>query len=739
MDFLLIVKLIVLGIGLLSALSYMGTRSSHKASLKQTLSDEPIRQLTSEEFELLRPYLEDKKLVRPYSYQSELVNHNVYLLQGECTRHSFSTNGAESSYYFEIANVEVFFPYRMEDFTIDHNVAEVVFTKKYAFILSLNSISIFEAKTEQDTSIERVQQWQQGERGQYKTLTEDDLIDRDQDEVTDFAFVKKVATSRCEIVQQRDESEVEKRMHNRNNTGFLSALFLIISVILVLFFIDEGPNENNTIFLILGSLSALLSLFFYSKKSKLVEEKINQVKGTLIAKDSVGSQIIIGDSLQVNYPDYWDESIPDSSASDVDIDVSVSSHQLVRFGHTLSVAREIETYGAPRFWGRNCLLAVTGLVLFFIVWGFSTSLKNNLIYTYSILTNNTAPVIITDRTQLQQQTLAVGNWVDAKAIGQCDVDDLYNCNTIKVHHKTIGPIDDSMFTTPDWVYKASQNKLVNIVQDSQTQLYEMLANGMGMYGSSAYNNRYNTYNRVSYSKVKNISSLVPVIHNLCQDSSSGHSCSTLKSVVFELLNSESDDESSDSQSYSDWNALAEAMQDNPMPIDVVVNTSEANKLSNLFKQLSNRYLINVEQRYFKLVKGYQQESDVTIQVIADKMSPHVILPGLTSKEIRNWNDTTKLTYYMDIVADQANKSFRLKGMVTDVEQDEFGMNVNMTVDANFCSEKENGLFAPAIISTFLSAMLALFTAIQLMVWMSKVWLNKRRIARIKKELHKSIY
>lgn len=143
MDWYAILKIGILILGLFSWLIFKSERSVNKDMLEEHLSErETIRDLTDEELELLEPFLTSKLAVYPYKFQSSLVDIKVSYLRGACNRESLYSNTDEIAYFYEVNNIELFFPYNMDKHIDEFNIIEVVFNKQYGIVVNINGQDI---------------------------------------------------------------------------------------------------------------------------------------------------------------------------------------------------------------------------------------------------------------------------------------------------------------------------------------------------------------------------------------------------------------------------------------------------------------------------------------------------------------------------------------------------------------------------------------------------------------------
>ena len=471
MSVVVVIKFILFGIILISAILSFIKRSENKSNLKHAIQENnSTRELTQDELQLIQPYLTDKKLIKSHKLQTALVSNEVSVIAGACVRHSTRLNGTETSYYYMIDDIEVILPYNMENYTMDDNAAEVVFTKKYAIVVNLNGVTLQIAKAEIDAQKNLAEQWAQGARGQYTAISDEELqkMQEEDDSPETLAFVNQINNMRCEILEQRDETQQESARRNQLSLGIFPAWSLILAAVFTYFYSGE------IILLILASVSLLLAILTYFKKRRLKVEKINHLRGT-VTKHTESRHLFIGDSLSVIYPKHWNTVLPEKSASTVDMDVSVTNRELIRYGHALSIAKEIEKYGAPKFWGRNCFLLIVGLVLSIILALMAvSSIKNDFLFSYQWITGKTNTFSIDSLTDLRTADLHIGDRLNLNVPGaSCDANNFIACNHIVINELNQN-IPGFLKETSTWVNQlASTSYYQNIMQKQITYLTQL--------------------------------------------------------------------------------------------------------------------------------------------------------------------------------------------------------------------------------------------------------------------------
>ncbi|WP_392560337.1 IgaA/UmoB family intracellular growth attenuator [Orbus mooreae] len=722
MEFVLIIKFILIGLMLLSAVSYLFKRSDNKHSLQQAIENhQTIRQLNDDEFQLLKPYLDDKTKVRPYKYQSSLVSQDVSLIYGPCVRHSLTTNGSESSYYFVIGNIEVFFPYGMDSYTMEDNVAEVVFTERYAFVVNLNGYSLADAKADRDGESLRNEQWEQGSRGQFKTVTEEDINQIEQMEQPDAgvsALIAQAKNKRCEILEQREETPLEAQRKNRQNLGFLSAVFLVLAVIVALMY----RTEQDLWAIFISGMLFIVAAIFYFYHPKRVNDKINRVRGTIEGKDPTSKTIMVGDTLILSYPNHWQNCLPEKTTIDADMDVAVAGKALLRYGNTLSLSREIEQYGPPKFWGRNCFIFIVGIVLSFVIYLFSGSLKDDAIFTYRFLSDQIVTLDINDNDSLKKTAIDSGDLINLNLSRVwCDVTQYYSCNQVFVSNEVID-LTEIVNLLPSWAQKSSSGSLVKTTRDAEVETLEL-------YGSlfSAYNDSYYSNNQKKYTKLLNIEELTQVTDEACADDKNKRndnnsyyygddSCDRLKEIFTILLTDEKDQQL---PTWADLVAYAKTQQNR----SAIIYTSTANEISSIFSSLSHQFLNKQKESITALLTAKQNSPSTVAISLMGKYNASVSVPDITRDRYQT------LEYNIAIANGLGQVS--ITGLVNQVNYHDDGTLASISINPDIRYQTSESQLIPAAVMMFIVfIIIAVITLLQLLVILNKIRVNKARLRKI---------
>lgn len=710
MEFALIIKLILLGIMLLSGLSYLFQRSGHKQNLQNAIKfSQAVRQLDDEEYQLLKPYLDDKAKVRPYKYQSSLISRDVTVITGPCVRHSLSTNGAESSYYFVIGDIEVFLPYGMESYTMSDNVAEVVFTQRYAFVVNLNGYSLATAKADRDAESLRNEQWEQGSRGQFKTVTDEDISRIEEESHNDAqisSLISEVKNRRCEILEQREETPLEAARKNPRNLAIITVFTLILAVVFALIY----ETDSDLGLLVVSVVCLLIAGIFYFHKPKFSVGKVNRVRGTIGDKDGQSHTILIGDTLSLSYPKHWQNILPEKTTVDIDMDVSVVDKTLLRYGNSLSISKEIEHYGAPKFWGRNCFILIVGLVLLLVISQFSSSLRADGFFTYRLLSGQLNQLNINDSQLIRQTTIQNGDWIDFDIpYASCDAAHEYRCDKVFIFNDIVD-VTSTMMALPEWVQKVAQNSLVITKRDQEIETLETYDNLFSRY----YGNR----NQSKYTKLLNIEQLVLVTDEACQ--TEHNSCSRLKEMFTILLTDEQDNK------FATWPEVVTYAKSQDKVLAIIYQSS-ASEIVRLFSDMANDILTREFANVMGQIGLKQAESTTVVINLLNTYRANVVLPNQSSNSSRS-----NLSYALAIAAGEGR--LEQQGIVSDVSYHDDGSLASITINPDLRYKVDENNSIPLPLVTFVCfSVVAVITVLQLLIIINALRVNRRRLHKIQQD------
>ena len=322
-----------------------------------------FRMLTKEEINGVESYLSMACNQSSDKKKPSLVSREVMLISGSCVKQTKFSH-TENTYSYKIHNIDVVFPFNMDRYLSDYNEVEIALTQNFAIAVKLNDHKIGSAlyaayladeKNDKQSSV----YWQSG----VSKFSQGENFDENAiHSVRPNARLSKKLG--YEILSVRKETSQESASRNKLNRGILTAFFCFFVVSYFNRFWDT--KELNDLFWFGVNFLAVIYFYFRKPKYKAKVRFINQVKGRITRKIVKSNEIIIGHGLKLKYPKNWQSFIPENSTFDVDLDVDVDSKKIVRYGYDLSVSKEVEQFGPPKFWGRNLWLFLVGV---FYVYG----------------------------------------------------------------------------------------------------------------------------------------------------------------------------------------------------------------------------------------------------------------------------------------------------------------------------------------------------------------------------------
>lgn len=397
----------------------------------------PIRQLSTLEERLITPYLKTTKHLSSEVKESSLINSDVISISGKLVKQNINHYVGETLFY-KINNIDVIIPYDMDRFILDDNVAEVVFTEDYAIVIRLNDHDIRyaahqniinEKKLEEDD----MEYW----ASELFDVQHPENYNHNHDNETINNRIENQQKFGYEILMTRQETPLESAYRNKNNKGIVAVFFCFLTIN---YFLDFW--QSNELFdLFLFGINLLAVIYFYCRKpkSKVKIQFVNRIRGKVKNKNAKTKQITVGHNSILNYPDNWQAYIPEHTLTNVELDVTFEDKKIIRYGYTLSVSKEIENFGPPKFAGRNLWLFLVGIILTFIVYA-KSNVKDNIFYMYHFANHDLKSWNFDDSSQLLTNNLKEGDWVNVTTEGAlCDK---YNkkvnskCGKVEIHNQT---------------------------------------------------------------------------------------------------------------------------------------------------------------------------------------------------------------------------------------------------------------------------------------------------------------
>lgn len=716
MEFYWLFKVFLIGLALFSWISYRSERHQNKQNLNDIVNERiSIRKLTEDEFQLLKPYLDNKWLVFPYKYQSSLIDLEVSELVGNCVRHSLYTNSEETSFYYEIGGIELFFPYNMYHHISDFNEVEVVFTQRYAFVVKINGYDIKTAAESQNGGIysELDEPWLQEQSFDLETLEDEESSSGK------ATKIKSETDNKNNYVEllEREETPLESKNKNKKTNGILSAFFLISMTVSFLMY----WHLTNSAILVLVIFSFILFILFYwyQPKSKYDLHKVKCIKGLITSKQTNTKKVTVGKNYILNVPHYWLPFLPDKSSIPANMEVTVDDKNLICYQNMLSINNEIERFGPPKFVKCNLILFITGIVLSIVVY-FQASIIDNALLAYRTVNESITSWNLEDESTLKNSSIKKGDLVNIKMSGvSCDVNEKSNekgCHTLFINNQ---PIENNhVASMADQMKSLFDNNFIDTridrdvmrVQQYQDRLNEMY---------KQYDRRASVYSmniRSLYTKLKNIGKIVTTLDKACN--------------VFELDCHNVRKELSIFYNSSNWQEIVKNAEQYPN-YDEVVDSKFISRLDSLISTLKKDILVKIKDT----VSNYQhQKSSLKVD-----LSNYSYKDISSLENVNNGNLTQdsllelKLNHYYDVLLAKAG-IINVVGLVKDIYYQDDDTISGLKVDANYCySMNLNDLFSltsPVLISLVIFSVTSLISFFNGIIMCYKLIANRRRQTEI---------
>ena len=696
-------------------ISYLNDRSENKIKLNNFIENrQSSRDLTQEELKLLEPYLTEKKAVRPYKLES-LIDHKVSQIQGVCKRHEFLCDGQVNDYYYEIDNIEVFFPYHMEIFIRKFNKVDVVLTKKYAIVININNCDLDLAFNYYDQS------FTQGTKPKQMPKSSNDEVELTDNKGNNAYDHNINIEKRIEYdnLSNREETPLEAKNRNRGNYGILTSMCLIFATLL---FINSWVNQKDlgyhVISILMCLVIAIVCLLFRSKRlTNLHQVKI--IKAKILKKDPINNTIRVAENTNLTYPQYWSIFLPDSCSTPTEMEMVEDNKKLLRYGNTLSINHEVETFGPPKFLNRNKVLFFIGVILSIVLYFFSEPI-NNTILTYRYYNNQLQNWQIEDLTSLNKSDIKHGDLVNITIQGtSCDVDT--NNKNNQCYHLFINtkPIEDNkIILNAETIKKLFDKDFVKTVQDEEMLRFKkiqdliVIESNKGMY-SSYY------HEAIPFVKLINMGQMVIDINKVCNISNL--ECRYVKTDLLNLYNYRGYNEEY-------WDDLLKKAELFPAYAHIV----EKKKVDSLIRSLYN-FKVQLIYKLKNSVSQYQlNNSNVEINLAENSYIEIAQLHSINNpKTDENLNEA--VNYYYNIL--MSNKSnISLIGLIGDISYREdntiSALKINMKDYYRAETKKLFSLTSPVMINIFLFAITIFIAVFNGILFFWKVRFNRRRINQI---------
>ena len=671
-------------------------RNKNKKRIKDFIANrESYRDLTNEELKLLEPFTSHKISVRPYKLQP-LIDCKVSVIKGACIRRKVITEDNKRCYYYEIDNIDLFFPYDLDMYLSNYNVVEVVFTETYAYVVNVNNYGIQFAFDNYDPN---------------RIRTSDVPRSESAPNNADFASVNNNVVV-FETLSTREETPLEIKSRNLSNYGILTSFCLLFATIL---FIREWLAENDQILstLIKVIICFVVAAFFALHKSKLKSkpQQVKTIKVNTFNKNSKSHNLIVDHKTNIRYPKYWSRFLPEVSKTTTEMDIRGYNNILLRCGNILSIHREIQQFGPPKFVFRNNVLFFIGLMLTIVFYIFSNPINNSFL-AYRYYSHQLQNWQINDLTSLYNSDIKRGDLINISVNGiSCDIKERNKNIDTKCHHlaikdKPLENEDNQLILLFNTINKVFDEKFIQTVVDQNT--LQMLV-----------------YKSKSYLSLKNMGQMVIDIDKICNILEI--ECESVKYKLIQLYtNKESYDE-------TEWTKLVTEAELNPS----FSKSIETSKIEELIPYIDN-IKKDILSKLKNIVYNYQFNGSGVEIVLIENSYIEIAQSNSIKKASSKEDLQLSLDYYYKILTNEADASdaINLIGLVGDISYREDGsisqLKLNVKDYYKVDSEKLFSLTSPVIIDIIMFIIMAAVALINGVTLLYKIIFNQRRIKLITK-------
>ena len=671
-------------------------RNKNKKKIKDFIANrESYRDLTNEELKLLEPFTSHKISVRPYKLQP-LIDCKVSVIKGACIRRKVITEDNKRCYYYEIDNIDLFFPYDLDMYLSNYNVVEVVFTETYAYVVNVNNYGIQFAFDNYDPN---------------RIRTSDVPRSESAPNNADFASVNNNVVV-FETLSTREETPLEIKSRNLSNYGILNSFCLLFATIL---FIREWLAENDQILstLIKVIICFVVAAFFALHKSKLKSkpQQVKTIKVNNFNKNSKSHTLIVDPKTNIRYPKYWSRFIPEVSKTTTEMDIRGNLKTLLRCGNILSIHREIQQFGPPKFIFRNNVLFFIGLMLTIVFYIFSNPINNSFL-AYRYYSHQLQNWQINDLTSLYNSDIKRGDLINISVNGiSCDIKERNKNIDTKCHHlaikdKPLENEDNQLILLFNTINKVFDEKFIEAVVDPNTL-------------------RMLVYKNESYLNLKNMGQMVIDIDKICNILEI--ECESVKYKLIQLYTNKG------SYDETEWTKLVTEAELNPN-FSKSIETSKIEELIPYIDNIRKDILYELKNIVYNHQFNGAGVEIVLIENSYIKLAQSDSIENASSKE----DLQLSLDYYYKILTNEANANdaINLIGLVGDISYREDGsisqLKLNVKDYYKVDSEKLFSLTSPVIIDIIMFIIMAAVALINGVTLLYKIIFNQRRIKLITK-------
>src|SRR5699024_3673908 len=119
--------------------------------------------------------------------------------------------------------------------------------------------------------------------------------------------VKDVITGAYEIIEQREQTAIERKQRIWENSGSLCAICLFIEMRCTAFY----KHELLWLMLGIGSITFVAAIYFYfiDPRGKKIT-KVNRIRSTILTRNKDTNQLVLDENLLITYPVHWKKILP---------------------------------------------------------------------------------------------------------------------------------------------------------------------------------------------------------------------------------------------------------------------------------------------------------------------------------------------------------------------------------------------------------------------------------------------
>lgn len=736
----LILSIIVLLFSLFSWISYSSRRSDSKQALQQIKEvGASSRQLTAEEVALLEPKLLNPQNAKPIA----LNNHDVFNISGEYGRHGIESNG-NTTWHDTIADIEVILPYDANLFLEQFNEAEIVIADRFAVIVTLNGT--FDLAGGQVRDEQRAQEdlyWKSGKRETFQNEIQSEEAGQQltPEEAEIEAEIKRI--SHAEVLRQRSETTNEVVQRTPLSLGIGIATLFIMAFVLLAIAINLESLTYSLALTAAAGLVAIFALLMLLKRPKLPPAgKVNIVRGHLNHLNSDGlNHYLLGSKIAIEFPKHWIKFV--EADKDVEMDLRTDDYSLVRMGNILSIDDEITNH-PPVYWGRYLTLALVGFISFIAILFFTNSLRNDMLFSWSWLTEQ-KPVVVRSTDELKQYfPIVSGGRVEFIGSARCEIDTSrfnmpIDCLQIRWNGQTPSApdrqLDPQILSIGSGEFmRPVANRALDKMLEMQRQLRSGSSNGYNGYGSG-YGNYGSGYGRqpaIVTRTFSDISAMVNDLDSYCEqyqgDRSNGdvvtNNCNAFRSQFIRLLN-----DFSDEISVKNWAELKDLIENGTLPVNQVVALEQ--DTANLFKssELMTRPVTNAFSNALAKDVAASQRGGAIVKIAQGSYSS---MP--TDIEFNQASTLRKIELYRNLASERSAFDIDIIGTVINSDTDANGTPV-LVIDTSYNYNQPLPAEIQLSMLVLLSLWLSVWYGLRTVIGLIKA---DRRIAAIDREYAKRL-